>query len=109
MEPVISVVWLLIWIVASRQLFRWAVRNEFPRIHSYLCTGYDRTHNSSTCPNYRTLNKVVLAGLAMLAAFFLPVTLLFAAVMYRAPLSRSELDQKIRQLENENSRLRGIK
>lgn len=109
MEPVISVVWLLIWIVASRQLFRWAVRNEFPRIHNYLCTGFSREHSNSTCPNYHTLNKVILAGLAMLAAFFLPVTLLFVAVMYRAPLSRAELDQKIRQLEDENSRLRGIK
>jgi hypothetical protein len=109
MEWIIALLIVSAWFLCSRSLFRHWVRIDYFTTWNDHCNcpngGYHLLHRGHPCHKRVTLCHSAVAGMAMISGIAFPVVILMAGVMYKAPVSPSELKTQIEELEKENNRL----
>ena len=101
----------VVWLATSRQLYRtWIRRDTLARTDLTVdCShGYQKMHVGRPCHKKIPAPPVIVATLAMVASLFLPITLIYLAVMYKTPVSPTRQAEIITELTRQNEMLRKI-
>ena len=98
---------LAAWAVTARYLFRRWVKNDTFTEYNPTCShDYQTLHRGTSCHGRRPVTHIQVALFAAVAALAFPVVLFLLFVMANPPVSRTALENSIRELENENKKLR---
>lgn len=109
MQLVINLLVFIAWMVTARRVFRYLVHNEILKRNPHKCEhGYRSLHKGRSCYTRVPRPHYQVAAVAMIAATFFPFTFIYAAIVWKAPVGRTELLKTIDQLEEDNRRLREL-
>src|SRR3954453_10453167 len=107
MQAIVNLVVFIAWLAEARFIFRYMVRNDTFKSYDNVCAhNLVNRHKGLKCHKYRPWRHGPVAVIAAFLAFFGPVILIPAVIMYRPPVCKLEAREHVARLEAENTRLR---
>jgi hypothetical protein len=106
---IINLIVFAAWLLTARQLYRiWMRKGVFKTLDARCSHGYDSLHKTQSCHGSHEASSMFVATMALVASLFLPITLIYLAIMYKTPVSIQKQAEIITELERQNRELRGF-